>query len=152
MTIIAISFLMLKSMEKYGEVQPEMLEVPWANEWRTYGAEEAKGGRKISAASGGGSIVRGGAYVRARSLRCEPQNAGLFGRDDKRRAASGGQIFRLYRFLSPHLLRFSDEHHFIATSEHDFECSRHVCRKKSLQRSVNSLTCQLNPQFGHAGS
>jgi len=145
-------------MEKYGEVQPEMLEVPWANEWRTYGAEEAKGGRKISAASGGVSIGRGGAYVRARSLRCEPQDARLFaclrrqGRDDKRRAAPGGQIFGLYRFLSPHLLRFSDEHYFIATSEHVFECSRHVCRKKSLQRSVNFLTCQLNPQFGHAGS
>jgi hypothetical protein len=39
MTIIAISFLMLKTMEKYGEVQPEMLEVPWANEC-AYGAEE----------------------------------------------------------------------------------------------------------------
>jgi integrase len=50
-------------------------------------------------------------------------------------------------FLASHVLRFSHEHHFIATSERLFECSRPSCPKKSLQDTGNSLAYQSKPQF-----
>jgi len=57
------------------------------------------------------------------------------------------QILRPCRFSNPACCASANEHHFIATSEQLFECSRSLWCYKSLLDTGNCLACQSKPQF-----